>query len=540
MCTALVETPGSWSASHEFAAEPRPFTPLPSFTRNERLAAQLARLASQHHLSDYSRLKFGVQGCPFNYVPLSVLQPDYYGELQARQADVLGATESWHKCDLAATASPLLGPCGRPLADDSDLACQLMAAITEPFEPQENATLAAPDPQAHPIKTSSTHPINISTIIPPDLLQLVSSHLVLSSRFVPTMFEIPAKFQVDRLVETYAGVPVGQPPPYPPPAMDSPKLLRTRSGMTEALQAAITSDLSSMPPPGIVPGLEVVAPTPARRPPTPARLLSHHSNKSWHALSITVRTEDEDEDEELDEKNARSPTPTTPTFMLGNLFMSSCPGKKVRLQGPVRGRSGVCRDLQTDLRRMRDLGVGCVICCLDDSELALLGAPWDLYAEAALAVGIDVLRIPTPEGLAPLSPESLDDKLNSVLRDYTLRGVPVLVHCRGGVGRAGVVAACWCIKLGLCGWLDEPTFGDASPPPHSRDEVDRATVALVERAIVLLRRRRSVKAIETFEQVRFLVEYVEYLRGTVTGERRSDSLDSDLTLTSDVTMASSL
>ena len=46
---------------------------------------------------------------------------------------------------------------------------------------------------------------------------------------------------------------------------------------------------------------------------------------------------------------------------LGNLFMSSCPGKKVRLNGPVGGRSSVSRDLDMDMARMKSLGVGCLI-----------------------------------------------------------------------------------------------------------------------------------------------------------------------------------
>lgn len=67
---------------------------------------------------------------------------------------------------------------------------------------------------------------------------------------------------------------------------------------------------------------------------------------------------------------------------LGNLFLSSCPGKKgarcvsavphapltsraaVRLSGPVHGRGGVCRDLRQDLKRIKQLGAGCVVWCV--------------------------------------------------------------------------------------------------------------------------------------------------------------------------------
>lgn len=98
------------------------------------------------------------------------------------------------------------------------------------------------------------------------------------------------------------------------------------------------------------------------------------------------------------------------------------------------------------------------------------------------------------------------------------------MHCRGGVGRAGLVACCWALKLGLCGWLEtQPRASRLSftapedlsdvPPNDSAGGVRRDTLQLVERAIALVRRRRSPKAIETFEQVRFLAEYIDYLRG---------------------------
>jgi hypothetical protein len=152
-----------------------------------------------------------------------------------------------------------------------------------------------------------------------------------------------------------------------------------------------------------------------------------------------------------------------------------------------------------------------------------------------------------------------------------------LVHCRGGVGRAGLIACCWMLKMGLCGWIrrmDSPQVEhpfrsffnnntlEVSPGPvpnsalpngvspsspfhqngsnlnHNNDPPDSAypkgnfsekrpkgspsphpltlvrldTMDVVERVIRVVRRRRSVKAIETFEQVHFLVQFVEHLR----------------------------
>ncbi|KAF9181724.1 hypothetical protein BGZ51_001180, partial [Haplosporangium sp. Z 767] len=40
----------------------------------------------------------------------------------------------------------------------------------------------------------------------------------------------------------------------------------------------------------------------------------------------------------------------------GNLGLSSCPGKKVRLDGPVNGRAKIVRDLDMDFDRLQKLG----------------------------------------------------------------------------------------------------------------------------------------------------------------------------------------
>ena len=132
-------------------------------------------------------------------------------------------------------------------------------------------------------------------------------------------------------------------------------------------------------------------------------------------------------------------------------------------------------------------------------------------------------RLPIPEGLAPMDPAVLDSHLTKLIETYTMRGDAILVHCRGGVGRAGIIACCWMLKLGLCGWTDPPpgecdtstefmVSRDIAPSQTLEGEqVSQEKMRLIERLISVVRRRRSLKAIETYEQVRFLVEYVEFL-----------------------------
>ena len=124
-----------------------------------------------------------------------------------------------------------------------------------------------------------------------------------------------------------------------------------------------------------------------------------------------------------------------------------------------------------------------------------------------------LLSIQIPEGLVPLDVETFDAHLSRLIDTYTLAGRHVLVHCRGGVGRAGLVACCWTVKLGLCGWIEsEAQAGNDSDPEMSPGPVLSDTLRVVERVLTVVRRQRSPKAIETFEQVKFLTDYVDYLK----------------------------
>ncbi|KAF9484468.1 phosphatases II [Pholiota conissans] len=466
-------------------------------------APQLARLASQHHASDYSRAKFGVHGAPVPYLPISLHAPDHFAQLCARQA-LTDRLSAW---------------CPAPDEPDTcpsvSLHDQLMAAISEPLSMSSQAQ----------VKTSRTHPINISCIIPLDLLDLISSHALLSQS-APSLLDIPPSFTLDRLsslrdtrLQALQPLPSPKPPCRSAYVKQTPQShFRTRSHVSDALHAALNSGiaqdthictdqvtLTRFPDSNLSVSLSMSIPTSAAlfskssRPSIPP--FSRMPSMTMIPKAIPYR------------QHSQIP----PAFTIGNLFLSSCPGKKVRLDGPVKGRSAVCRDLETDMRRMKELGVGCVVCCLDNDELEFLGAPWPQYAQCAKQSGIDVLRLPIPEGLAPTSAAFLDTHLVDIINRYTLLGVPVLVHCRGGVGRAGVVACCWLIRLGLCGWLDNATTINSAQ--NGLANVSALTAApqqdpipFVEKVITLVRRRRSAKAVETYEQVKFLVEYVEHLQ----------------------------
>ncbi|KAE9401597.1 phosphatases II [Gymnopus androsaceus JB14] len=531
---------------------------------------QVQALASQHHVSEYSKLKYGPAGLG-RYVPLSVLEPETFKELRTRQQIHCSNTKAWwYSQKPPETTSPvILGPSApKPSESESEgLAQQLSAAMDEQLpqtvleeRPVRSLSIGT---QNHTIKTSASHPINISAIVPPEILSIISSHLMFTSAGVskelnestvpildtqPTVFEVPAPFTLDHFILSPSlhhltpalrnSIP---PPPIPVETPLSPHL-RTRSHVTEALHAAINSGMkpdSTFHSNGSSVSLSISV-----KPITPSQPLKRTmsepelesgtvvepidlpSEASETGPPTNAELEAEAQLPSLESTSSPSQSTAAPSFLLGNLFLSSCPGKKVRLQGPVKGRSGVCRDLSTDLQRMKDLGVGCVVCCLDDTELEFLGAPWPEYQSAASKIGLDVLRLPTPEGLAPsLSPDLLDKELTTLIQNYTLRGIPVLVHCRGGVGRAGVISACWISKLGLCGWLGDvsspvtstskslssTTLSDAAPE-KTQNLINQDALELVEKVIAVVRRRRSVKAIETFEQAQFLIDFIEHLR----------------------------
>jgi protein-tyrosine phosphatase len=118
---------------------------------------------------------------------------------------------------------------------------------------------------------------------------------------------------------------------------------------------------------------------------------------------------------------------------------------------------------------------------LSDKELEFLGSPWPDYKRSAETAGLKVIRYPIVEGEGPADMDQFERQVMQPLLSKTQAGQNVICHCRGGVGRAGLVACCWLMRLGVC-----------------KGPVE---------AIAMVRVRRSPRAIETIVQEDFIRRY---------------------------------
>jgi protein-tyrosine phosphatase len=157
----------------------------------------------------------------------------------------------------------------------------------------------------------------------------------------------------------------------------------------------------------------------------------------------------------------------------GRLGVTILPGKRgtsVRYPGRV-----YRRDATVDLARLREIGVGILVLLVEDHELARWGDP-ELVAHAA-AAGIEVVRLPIPDGGAPKTVDDVRAPLAAIRR--ARHGGDAVVACMGGIGRSGMLAACALVDAGV------------SP----------------NRAIAHLRQVRHPSAVETRVQEAFVAAY---------------------------------
>lgn len=127
----------------------------------------------------------------------------------------------------------------------------------------------------------------------------------------------------------------------------------------------------------------------------------------------------------------------------GAIGVTFCPGK----QGDSVFGAPWARDVAVDLDVIQTWGASAVVTLVEGHELITLGVP-DL-GERIVERGLLWHHLPITDLKAPSRDfEEIWPAVALQLRQLLAGGSRVLVHCRGGLGRAGTVAACLLVELG--------------------------------------------------------------------------------------------
>lgn len=125
----------------------------------------------------------------------------------------------------------------------------------------------------------------------------------------------------------------------------------------------------------------------------------------------------------------------------GQIAMAMAPGKQDEEQEIIWNR-----DLLADLERLREqFGINRLVCLLEEEELQHLGIP-DLLTEAGNR-GIATEHLPIPDEGLPDSMAAFAALVDRVVTALSA-GETVLIHCKGGRGRTGMLAAACLVRLG--------------------------------------------------------------------------------------------
>ena len=127
----------------------------------------------------------------------------------------------------------------------------------------------------------------------------------------------------------------------------------------------------------------------------------------------------------------------------GLIGMTLCPGKK----DPYAPFGAWDRDLGTDLQAIRDWGASTIVSLVEHAEFWLLGVP---DFEAKVSAEFRWLWLPIADGGVPGTEfESRWADAGPELHGRLAAGERVLIHCRAGLGRTGMIASRLLIESGL-------------------------------------------------------------------------------------------
>lgn len=127
----------------------------------------------------------------------------------------------------------------------------------------------------------------------------------------------------------------------------------------------------------------------------------------------------------------------------GKIGITLAPGKHAGSKSGTRWERDLALDLDQLVRRHR---MGMQVCLLEDEELVRLKIA--NLVEEAVRRGVKVLRLPIPDGGVLPSGEPVEQLVEQILAAAST-GTNVVIHCMGGLGRAGTVGGCALVAYGM-------------------------------------------------------------------------------------------
>jgi protein-tyrosine phosphatase len=131
----------------------------------------------------------------------------------------------------------------------------------------------------------------------------------------------------------------------------------------------------------------------------------------------------------------------------GLIGMTICPGKN-EYTGITKSSGPWKRDLNLDLAVIRAWNAQVLVSLIEDFEFELLDVPE--FAETTRSLGIRWMHLPIvdvgiPDRIFEEEWETAGKELLQILGE----GGKIVIHCRGGLGRTGIIAARLLIEFGM-------------------------------------------------------------------------------------------
>ena len=133
------------------------------------------------------------------------------------------------------------------------------------------------------------------------------------------------------------------------------------------------------------------------------------------------------------------------TSFKGKIGISICPGKK---GASIEYIADYDRDIGSDLDVVKRWGAKAIVTLIEDFEFKYLGV--EKLSDEIRARGMRWYHLPIEDGGIPDEKFSLQwEQVRKELLQMLQHGDNILIHCRGGLGRAGMVSAILAMDMGL-------------------------------------------------------------------------------------------